>query len=305
MRLPLALASTWKRPLRLAGNRILQPGIAQGNEASFLARSAATDSTIKPRRVRRPASKQPPDLSNPERLTHFLGIKPRDLELYRTALTHRSAAGVAYSGADRPAVESNERLEFLGDAVLGSIAAEVLYQRFPYEPEGVLTRRRSAIVRTEQLAAWAGELGLDAYLYLAPGERASESGRDRILAGAFEALVGAMYLDRGLSVTRKFINKQLRRDIDGILLGAATANPKGRLQELTQNLFRRAPVYRTMNAEGPPHARHFTVEVRFNGIPLAEGTGSSKRAAEESAASAALDRIASEGVALLGEQASA
>jgi len=264
-------------------------------------RRASTDSTPRPQRPKRPAPPQPRELSNPERLTRFLRIKPRSLEFYRAALTHRSAAGVTYLGSDRPAAESNERLEFLGDAVLGSIAAEELFYRFPDEPEGGLTRRRSAIVRTEQLAAWAAELNLDAYLYLAPGERASESGRDRIMAGAFEALVGAIYLDRGLTVTRKFINKQLRRDIERIVLGAATANPKGRLQELTQNLFRRAPVYRTMNAEGPPHSRHFTVEVRFNGIPLAEGTGSSKRAAEESAASAALDRISRDGAELLVE----
>ena len=270
-----------------------------------MAQRASTDSTSRQQRLKRPAASQPQELSNPERLTRSLGIKPRSLELYRTAMTHRSAAGVTYLGADRPAVDSNERLEFLGDAVLGSIAAEELFSRFPEEPEGVLTRRRSAIVRTEQLAAWAAELELDAYLYLAPGERASESGRDRILAGAFEALVGAIYLDRGLSVARRFINKQLRRDIEGIVLGAATANPKGRLQELTQNLFQRAPVYRTMTAEGPPHARHFTVEVRFQGVPLALGTGSSKRAAEESAASAALERVAVEGVALLGKIGSA
>lgn len=262
-------------------------------------------SQTSPERIpaRTPARKKRPPkterATNPERLLQHLGIEPRDLERYRAALTHRSAAGVAHTGHDRPANESNERLEFLGDAVLGSIAAEELYRRFPDEPEGVLTRRRSAIVRTEQLAAWASELDLGDYLYLAPGERASESGRDRILAGAFEALIGAIYLDRGLTVARKFINRQLRRDIDGIVLGAAMANPKGRLQEITQNLHRRAPVYRTMNSEGPPHARQFTVEVRFNNHVLAVGTGPSKRAAEEAAASVALARIEEEGVPIL------
>ena len=266
-----------------------------------MARRASTDSTRRKRKSPQTAPEQPPKPTNPERLTRFLGITPRNLDLYRSALTHRSAAGVAFSDADRPATESNERLEFLGDAVLGLIAAQELFRRYPGEPEGVLTRRRSAIVRTEQLAAWATELELDTYLYMAPSERASESGRDRILAGAFEALIGAIYLDRGLSAARGFITERLRRDIDGILRDAATSNPKGRLQELTQNLFRRAPVYRTMHAEGPPHARNFTVEVRFNGIPLAEGTGASKRAAEEAAAHAALERITEEGEALLGE----
>jgi ribonuclease-3 len=275
-----------------------------------VSRRASTDSPRKkPKKQRAPRAtpdqpqelQQPQGLTNPERLTRFLGIKPRNLELYHTALTHRSAAGVAFSEADLPAEVSNERLEFLGDAVLGLISAEALFQRYPGEPEGVLTRRRSAIVRTEQLAAWATEMELDSYLYMAPGERASESGRDRILAGAFEALVGAIYLDRGMGVTRAFIIRRLRRDMEGILHDAAMSNPKGRLQELTQNLFRRAPIYRTVHAEGPPHARSFTVEVRFNGIPLAEGTGASKRAAEEAAAQTALERITEEGEALLGE----
>ncbi|CAN5739604.1 ribonuclease III [soil metagenome] len=241
----------------------------------------------------------PPDLTNLERLAATIHVVPRNLELYRAAMTHRSAAGVSYPGTDKPAEESNERLEFLGDAVLGAVAAEVLYRRFPDESEGVLTRRRSAIVRTEQLATWASELSLDRFMYLAPGERASESGRDRILAGAYEALVGAIFLDRGLNAARTFINHQLRRDIEAIVLESATSNPKGRLQELTQDLHRRAPVYRTLKADGPPHARHFTVEVSFEGKPLAEGEGSSKRAAEEAAADAALQVIYLEGPAVL------
>ncbi len=240
-----------------------------------------------------------PVLTNPERLASAIQVVPRNLELYRAALTHRSAAGVSYPGVDRPSEESNERLEFLGDAVLGAVATEVLYRRFPGESEGVLTRRRSAIVRTEQLATWAGELSLDQFMYLAPGERASESGRDRILAGAYEALVGALFLDRGMNAARTFINRQLRRDIDAIVLVSASSNPKGRLQEVTQDLHRRAPVYRTLKAEGPPHARHFTVEVSFEGKPLAEGTGSSKRAAEEAAAASALEVIGLEGPGIL------
>jgi ribonuclease III len=241
----------------------------------------------------------PSETSNPARLLEKLGIQGRNHDLYRAALTHRSAAGIVHTGEDRPAGESNERLEFLGDAILGAIVAEELYRRFPEEPEGILTRRRAAVVRTEQLAVWAAELGLIDYLYMAPGERASESGRDRILAGAYEALIGAMYLDRGLSVARKFIYAQLRRDIETIVHESATANPKGRLQELTQNLYQRAPIYRTLSAEGPAHARHFTVEVRFGSQVLAQGEGASKRSAEESAASAALDRIADEGTGIL------
>jgi ribonuclease-3 len=237
--------------------------------------------------------------SNPERLLAAIGIAGRDLALYRAALTHRSAAGVIFSGSDRPAEESNERLEFLGDAILGAIVAEELYRLFPNEPEGGLTRRRSAAVRSQQLAIWATELALDDYLYMAPGERASESGRERILAGAFEALVGAIYLDQGWRATRAFINARLRRDIEHLAHGVAQSNPKGRLQELTQDHFRRAPVYRTSHAEGPAHARQFTVEVSFDGALLAAGQGSSKRGAEEAAAQAALERIAAEGIDML------
>ncbi|MGE3797197.1 MAG: ribonuclease III [Thermomicrobiales bacterium] len=227
-----------------------------------------------------------------------LRIEGRNLDFYRTALTHRSATGVAFS-SDHPAAEPNERLEFLGDALIGAYAAEELYRRYPNEPEGVLTRRRSAIVRTEQLASWAQEIELDQYMYMAPGERASASGRDRILAGAYEALIGAIYLDRGGRVAREFFNRQLKRDLGAVLAGVDASNPKGQLQELTQNLYRRAPSYRTIDAEGPAHARHFTVEVRFDGEFLATGSGSSKRLAEEDAAKAALALIEREGAGTL------
>lgn len=236
--------------------------------------------------------------TNPARLLDSLNLSGHDHELYRTALTHRSAIGVTFTD-DLPSAESNERLEFLGDALLGAFAAEELYRRFPDEPEGVLTRRRSALVRTEQLAAWAQEISLDDFMYLAPGERASVSGRDRILAGAYEALVGAIFLDRGVTVARSFFNRQLKRDIRTVLASVDVANPKGRLQELTQDHFRRAPSYRTVHAEGPAHARLFTVEVRFEGVLLAEGTGPSKRAAEEAAATAALALIDERGIGCL------
>ncbi len=260
--------------------------------------------------ARRPSRSQPnadasrlgaPDstqTSNPARLLAALDLTGRDLDIYRAALTHRSAAGVSF-GNDHPSNESNERLEFLGDALLGAFAAEELYRRYPEEPEGVLTRRRSALVRTEQLASWAQEIQLDSFMYLAPGERASVSGRDRILAGAYEALIGAIFLDRGVTVARSFFNRQLRRDMGRVLASVDSANPKGRLQELTQNLYQRAPSYRTIQAEGPAHERQFTVEVRFEGEVLATGTGSSKRSAEEAAASAALARIEDQGLDIL------
>lgn len=242
-----------------------------------------------------------PAQSNPARLLAALNIEGRSIELYRTALTHRSAAGIAFID-DEPSAESNERLEFLGDALIGAYSADELYRRFPDEPEGILTRRRTAIVRTEQLAAWAQEIDLDAFMYLAPGERASASGRDRILAGAYEALIGAIYLDRGSRLAREFFTRQLRRDLATVLAGVESSNPKGRLQEITQDLFRRAPAYRTIDAQGPAHARHFTVEVRFDGEVLATGEGSSKRSAEEAAATAALAIIDAQGTGVLNSR---
>lgn len=238
--------------------------------------------------------------SRPERLVAHLRLRPRDLELYRTALTHRSAAGLTGDqSGDAPAKLSNERLEFLGDAILGALVADDLYHRFPDATEGLLTRRRSAIVRTEQLTRWAREIGLEQFLYLAPGERVSESGRDRILAGAFEALLGAITLDRGFPAARRWLDRFLKRDVDEILSSLHKANPKGRLQEATQEMDRITPVYETVHAEGPAHQRTFTVEVQIGGQPIATGTGSSKRAAEEAAAAAALERLALDGDRLL------
>ena len=245
------------------------------------------------RRTRRDRS------TNPDRLLALLGIPANDVALFQTALTHRSAAGQPWANADTPSRDSNERLEYLGDAVLGTIVAEDLYHRFPDDPEGLLTRTRSAVVRTEQLAAWAEDLDLGSFLYLAPGERNSSSGRERILAGAFEALIGAIYLDRGLEAVKTFVGHRLERDVDQILVQATESNPKGRLQEITQELFQRAPVYETVEIEGPPHERHFTVEVRFDHRLLGTGTGGSKRAAEEAAAGAALTLIDDEGEQIL------
>jgi ribonuclease III len=225
-----------------------------------------------------------------------LAIEPRDKELYRLALTHRSAAGVSWQGAsDWPSTISNERLEFLGDSILGAVVSEMLYKRFPDASEGTLTRRRSAIVRAEQLTSWARELELGEYLYISQSERITSSGRNRMLAGAFEALIGAIFLDQGAAAARRFIQRFLKRDVDQLVAGAAHANPKGQLQEITQDRFRSAPTYHTLHAEGPAHERTFTVEVRFRNRLLGTGTGPSKRSAEENAAIEALARLRTEG----------
>jgi ribonuclease-3 len=245
-----------------------------------------------------PAAKPGPKLPRPTgsdhaaRLARLLRFRFRDLGLLRTALTHRSILHeVALSGgADVPtATLTNERLEFLGDAVLGAVAAEYLYLRDPTADEGELTRRRVALVRAETLVRWAREIDLGSYLYLGAGERPGPGARDRMLAGGFEAVIGAVALDRGFGAARKFLMRLLERDAPDILAQAEdVANPKGRLQEILQERYRRAPEYLTVATEGPDHARTFVVEARFGDRVLGRGSGASKRDAEQSAAAAAL-----------------
>jgi ribonuclease-3 len=215
----------------------------------------------------------------------------RNAGLLRLALTHRSVLndlGDELSQGAAPATLMNERLEFLGDAVLGLAAADYLYAADPDADEGTLTRRRVALVRTETLAGWARELGLDEALMLGQGERAN----DRMLSGAFEAIVGAVALDRGYAAGQRFVRRFLARDAETLIgAGVAAANPKGRLQEALQARYQIGPTYRVIAAEGPAHERIFTVEASVHGTPLGVGTGASKREAEQRAAEAALAAI--------------
>ena len=233
------------------------------------------------------------DEERPARLAAALGLAFRDLDLLRLALTHRSVLHIWMPPGTLPPapLRTNERLEFLGDAVLGMTAAEFLYARYPDADEGTLTARRVALVRAETLVRWAREIDLGAYLYLGTGERVTASARDRMLAGAFEALVGAIFLDRGQRAARRFLRPFLTREAAENVLDIG-ANPKGRLQELLQDRYRLPPVYRTLAAAGPAHDRSFTVEVALNRRPLGVGTGASKRDAQQAAAAAALALLA-------------
>jgi ribonuclease III len=251
--------------------------------------------------------RRPEGPDNAERLARALHFRFRDLGLLRTALTHRSilhevaSAGISTA---RPAALTNERLEFLGDAVLGAVAAEYLYNLDPDADEGQLTRRRVALVRAETLVRWAREIDLGSYLYLGQGERPGPGSRDRMLAGAFEAVIGAVALDRGFGAARRFILRLLERDAPRILASAeGHANPKGRLQELLQDRFRRAPEYQTVSTQGPDHARTFIVEVTFDERILGRGVGPSKREAEQAAAAAALTALAADPDGLLSPSA--
>lgn len=238
-----------------------------------------------------------PDDDRVERAMTALGVEFHDPALLQLALVHRSILNE--QGADSAAtiVASNERLEFLGDALLGMITAEWLYRQYPDQPEGTLTSYRVALVRTETLAEWATDTGLHELIYLARGEMGDGSDiRPRILAGAFEAALGAIYLDRGMDVATQFMLAILDADADRVMGDSETTNYKGRLQELIQNREKLTPGYQTVQATGPDHARTFVVEAVLGDRILGTGSGSNKRAAEQDAARDALDRLALEGI---------
>jgi ribonuclease-3 len=242
----------------------------------------------------------------PERFATTLGIAVDDIDLLRTALTHRSALHDWSTAApDLAAPQSNERLEFLGDAYLGVIVAEYLYNHDVEAPEGVLTSRRVALVRAERLVSWAREINLGDYLFLGQGERVTEGVRDRMLAGAFEALIAAITLDQGLEAARTFLNRFLDRDARTLPIDEELANPKGRLQEIIQDRYRIGPIYRTIKIEGPDHSRTFTAEVLLHGHSLGTGQGGSKRDAEQAAAQVALEGYARSGETYLKTTAGA
>lgn len=231
----------------------------------------------------------------PERLAAALGIAFHDLDLLRLALTHRSVIHDWLAAGGNPALaRSNERLEFLGDALLGAIVAEELYKRYPEADEGALTGMRVALVRAESLVRWAREINLGEYLYLGHGEHITASSRDRMLAGAFEALVGAIGLDRGIRAAKRFLRPFLARDVEAMAAHERGANPKGELQELLQERYRMSPAYHTVAVAGPAHDRTFSIEVAVGGRPLATGTGRSKREAQQNAARAALASLTAE-----------
>jgi ribonuclease-3 len=234
-----------------------------------------------------------PDPAAERELEARLGLQFADPMLLRLALTHRSVLPDWVALPDLDArQESNERLEFLGDAILGAFIAQELFARDPAASEGALTRHRAAIVRAENLVRWAREVRLGECLYLGTGERVSESARDKMLAGGFEALVGAVALDQGREAAEQFVAGFLQRDLDEILAAEEGTNPKGRLQEVAQELTGVAPAYVTVATEGPDHARHFTVAVTLRGEELGVGEGRSKREAQQAAAQEALAVLA-------------
>lgn len=218
-------------------------------------------------------------------LDERLGLSFSNRSLLMRALTHRS-----YANEHDDAVEDNERLEFLGDAVLNFVVGEWVFHRFPEMPEGNLTKLRSSLVRNEQLAEFARRLHLGSMLRLGRGERASGGHlRDSLLGSAFEALVGALYLDAGIEKVRAFVVPLL--DSTGETILDELNDPKSQLQEITQSMKLGTPHYRVIDTSGPDHARIYEVEVEVAGKVKGGGRGSSKGSAEREAARDALNNL--------------
>jgi ribonuclease-3 len=229
-------------------------------------------------------------------LEQILGVEFADKSLLRRALTHRSYLN------EHPdfAFEDNERLEFLGDAVLDFLTGEYLYHRFPELAEGPLTSLRSSLVRREALAQFAEQIGLGQHLLLGHGEDAS-GGRKRpaTLCATFEAVVGALYLDQGIEAVRNFFEPIIGPEVARTLQEQLDKDDKSRLQELAQGRLRCTPHYNTVSEMGPDHAKIFTVQVTICGTAYGQGTGYSKQQAAQAAAQQALERLEAEEIEAL------
>jgi len=218
-----------------------------------------------------------------DELIRNLGYVFRDESLLVTALTHRSKS-----------YNNNERLEFLGDAILGFIVAEILYSRFDEASEGQLSRFRSSLVKKDTLAHLARKFSLGDYLLLGTGELKSGGfRRDSILADAMEAILGAMYLDGGIDGVRKLIKENLKSRIDQLsLVGSDSKDPKTSLQEYLQARHLALPVYEVTTTSGDDHSQNFEVSCSVEGLPEPViGTGTSRRRAEQAAAQLALEQL--------------
>ena len=209
-----------------------------------------------------------------------LGFEFKDIDLLVTALTHRS-----YVNEHKASVhDHNERLEFLGDAILEMVSSDFLYRNYN-EPEGIMTSWRAALVRTESIGAAGKELGYEPLVRLSKGEKhGSARAHDVILADCFEAVIGAIYLDQGYETAKDFIYKHILNKIDEILEDESWRDPKSYFQELAQKNAGVTPVYRTLKEEGPDHDKSFTVGVYVADELKGTGVGHSKQEAQTAAA---------------------
>jgi ribonuclease-3 len=220
-------------------------------------------------------------------LQKTIGIRFKDPELLKLAFVHRSHLNEA-----KHIHTSNERLEFLGDAVLSMLTSQFLYRTYPEYPEGTLTNIRSSLVKTKSLSDISKSLGLGELLFLSHGEEASGGRTNQsLLADVFEALLGAIHLDQGIETARQFLETYLFPNAEGIIATKSYIDYKSLLQELIQQDSRVSPTYHVTRSEGPDHARMFWVEARAEGRVLGSGSGKSKQEAEQAAALAALTTL--------------
>ena len=218
-----------------------------------------------------------------------IGVQFNDTLLLTRALTHRS-----FLNENPDALEDNERLEFLGDAVLDFLVGDWIYHRFPEMEEGDMTKMRSALVQTNQLAQFTKQLGMQNAIRLGKGEYKSGGNlRNTLLCDVFEAFIGALYLDKGLDAVREFINPLLDSAVSEIIENQKIEDPKSQLQEWAQANGLQTPKYVTKNISGPDHQKVFEVEVRIGNKGVASGIGRSKQSAEKQAAQQAMDWILS------------
>jgi ribonuclease III len=222
-----------------------------------------------------------------QRVQEAIGYTFEDRALLESALTHKS-----YVNETAGALEDNQRLEFLGDAVLGLVVAENLMTRLVSKPEGVLTRWRAALVNEESLAEMARDLSLGQALRLGHGEQMN-NGRDRssTLSDAVEALLGAVFLDGGFDAAKRVIVGWMAEQLSGVTEDGHPTDAKGALQEMLQAKGEASPAYHLVGEEGPDHAKIFEVEISLNGEVLAVGRGRSKKEAEKRAARKAIGKV--------------
>jgi ribonuclease-3 len=214
-----------------------------------------------------------------------LGFEYKNIDYLVTALTHRS-----YVNEHKKSVsEHNERLEFLGDAVLELVVTDYLFRNFP-DPEGTLTSWRAALVRTESIGEAGDALGYEPLLRMSRGEKnGSRRARQQILANAFEAVIGSIYLERGYGDAEVFISKHILSKLDGILKSGSWRDPKSHLQEVSQRTDNQTPQYRVLEEVGPDHDKIFTIGVFVGDKLMGQGTGPSKQQAQQQAARAAIE----------------
>jgi ribonuclease-3 len=222
-----------------------------------------------------------------EELQDSLNIHFKNQLLIRQAFVHRS-----FLNEDRETKESNERLEFLGDAILSFLTSHFLYVTYPEYPEGILTNIRSGLVKTKTLGEVAGLLSFGEVLLLSRGEEESGGRKNQsLLADSFEAFLGALFLDSGIDICKSFLEQHLFPIAKTIVETKSYIDYKSRLQEIVQEHSRESPVYKVTKSEGPDHDKTFWITVYSETKPLGDGVGKSKQAAEQSAASDALEKL--------------